>query len=111
MKDLDNAMENLRELEERENRGFSVNNGQKKALIGKVEQFYSKIGVVAITLSAELKVGDLIEIGSDDEAIRQRISSMQIEREDVEEASAGDSVGIKVKHPVEVNSNVYRIEA
>ncbi len=111
MKDLDNAMENLRELEERENRGFSVNNGQKKTLIGKVEQFYSKIGVVAITLSAELKVGDLIEIGSDDEAIRQRISSMQIEREDVEEASAGDSVGIKVKHPVEVNSNVYRIEA
>ena len=111
MKDLDNAMENLRELEERENRGFSVNNGQKKTLIGKVGQFYSKIGVVAITLSAELKVGDLIEIGSDDEAIRQRISSMQIEREDVEEASAGDSVGIKVKHPVEVNSNVYRIEA
>lgn len=110
MKDLDNAMENLRELEERENRGFSVNNGAKKALVGKVEQFYSKIGVVAITLTADLKVGDLIEIGSDDEAIRQRISSMQIEREDVEEASAGDSVGIKVKHPVEVNSDVYRIE-
>ena len=110
MKDLDNAMENLRALEERENRGFSVNNGPKKTLIGKVEQFYSKIGVVAITLSAKLKVGDLIEIGSDDEAIRQRISSMQIEREDVEEASAGESVGIKVKHPVEVNSNVYRIE-
>ena len=110
MKDLDNAMENLRELEERENRGFSVNSGPKKTLIGKVEQFYSKIGVVAITLTADLKVGDLIEIGSDEEAIRQRISSMQIEREDVETASAGESVGIKVKHPVEVNSDVYRIE-
>lgn len=110
MQDLDNAMENLRELEDREGRGFVVNAGVKKTLIGKVEQFYSKIGVVAITLSSGLKVGDIIEIGTDEEAVRQRISSMQIEREDVSEASAGESVGIKIKHPVEVNSDVYRIE-
>lgn len=109
MKDLDNAMRNLEELEARESGQVAPAASRSRKLIGKVEEFYGKIGVVGITLSSELKVGDIIEIGSEEEAVRQKVSSMQIDRKDIEEAYAGDSVGIKIKHPVEVNSDVYRI--
>jgi len=80
-----------------------------KTRIGSVELFFSKIGVAAIKLEAALKVGDIIEIGDDEEAIRQKVSSMQIDRKEVNEASGGDSVGIKVNHPVRKGSAVYKV--
>jgi translation initiation factor IF-2 len=42
--------------------------------------------------------------------VRQRVSSMQIERKDVGEANAGDSVGIKVDTHVPVGSKVYKLK-
>ena len=68
---------------------------ESKELIGTVEQFFDKISVVAITLHGSLKVGDIIEIGTEDESVRQKVASMQIDKNYVEEASSGDSVGIK----------------
>ncbi len=112
--DLDNVMDTLNSLEDREKREKDIGNREgtgsaARTEVGKVEHYYSKLGVVAIKLTGTLKVGDLIEIGGEEEAIRQRIASMQINREDVEEASAGQSIGIKVKYPVSVDSNVYRL--
>ena len=112
--DLDNVMDTLSSLEEREKRESGIGADERagstaKAVIGEVEHYYSKLGVAAIRLTGTLKAGDLIEIGSEDEEIRQRVASMQINREDVEEASAGQSIGIKVKHPVSAGSNVYRL--
>lgn len=78
-------------------------------IVGKVEQFYEKISVAAISLSAGLKVGDVIEIGDDEEAVRQRISSMQIERVDVPEAKEGDAIGVKLKYKVPIGSDVYKM--
>ncbi|MDE1846232.1 MAG: translation elongation factor-like protein [Candidatus Micrarchaeota archaeon] len=78
-------------------------------LIGSVEGFFSKINVVAIKLSGDLKVGDLIEIGDEESSVKQRISSMQIDRHDVQSASAGDSVGIKLNYKVSEGSSVYRV--
>lgn len=80
-----------------------------RILIGTVEQFFGKINVVAVKLSGKLSVGDIIEIGTEEEAIRQRVSSMQIDRQDVQEADDGDSVGIKTKYRVPIGSGVYRI--
>jgi translation initiation factor IF-2 len=111
MRDLDSAIENLEawEAKERGTSNKAVKSQSGKTRVGAVEQFFDRIGVVAITLSAGLKVGDIIEIGREDDAIRQRISSMQIHRKDVLEAYEGDSVGIKLKHPVDVGSDVYLI--
>ncbi|MGC8538178.1 MAG: translation elongation factor-like protein [Candidatus Micrarchaeia archaeon] len=81
---------------------------QSKELIGTVEQFFEKISVAAIRLQGSLKVGDIIEIGTEEEAVRQKVASMQIDRKDVEEAFAGDSVGIKSKYKVDIGSPVYR---
>ena len=87
-----------------------TNFARGKVLIGHVGQFFNKINVAALTLTHTLKVGDIIEIGNEEEAIRQKVYSMQIEKENVTEAKEGESVGIKVKHPVDVGSEVYRME-
>lgn len=56
-----------------------------------------------------MNVGDVIEIGTDDDAVRQKIISMQIDRQDIDSATDGDSVGIKLKYKVEEGSEVYKI--
>lgn len=81
-----------------------------KEHIGAVDQFFSKLGVAAIKLTGSLSAGDVIEIGTEDDAIRQRVESMQIDNENVESAAAGDDIGIKLKHVVKVGSDVYKVK-
>jgi hypothetical protein len=113
MEDLDNAMASLNAWESRESgvpsQTAQAPAGRGRVLVGTVDGFFKKINVAAVKLTGGLKVGDLIEIGSEDEAIRQRVLSMQIDREDISEASEGDDVGIKLNHDVPVGSEVYRI--
>lgn len=108
--DLDNALYSLDEWEAKE-RGETVvgSSSQKKIMIGSVEEVFSRINVAAIKLSGSLSVGDIIEIGTEDDAVRQKVSSMQINKTDVLEAFEGDSIGIKLSHPVEEGSAVYKI--
>ncbi len=107
--DLDSAMDSLNAMEERDSpRTDSVSAGRKEE-IGVVEDFFDKIGVVAINLAGTLSVGDVIEIGDDEEAVRQKVASMQINRENVESAGEGDSVGIKLKYRVNPGLSVYKI--
>ncbi|MDE1860680.1 MAG: hypothetical protein KGH72_03085 [Candidatus Micrarchaeota archaeon] len=111
MDDIDNTIESVEEWEAKQ-RGEVLPArpaAGSKVLVGTVEQFFDKINVAAITLRLGLKVGDTIEIVSGDDAIRQKVSSMQINREDVIEAGEGDDVGIKVNHPVSVGSDVYKV--
>ncbi|MEM3753564.1 MAG: hypothetical protein QXM58_00805 [Candidatus Micrarchaeaceae archaeon] len=109
MEDLDNVIDVLNEEEKREASPEVQGMRQNKILVGRVEHFYDKISVVAVRLEKPLKVGDIIEIGTDEEAVRQHITSMQINRRDVNEAGVGDDVGIKLKYRVEEGSNVYKI--
>lgn len=82
---------------------------KSKVLVGRVERYFSNINVVAITLLDPLKIGDVIEIDNEGEPIRLTVSSMQINREEVAEATKGDDVGIKVDEPVKEGSGVYKI--
>ena len=112
MDDIDSQVESVNEWEEKQRASSNpapATVQSNKVLVGTVEQFFDKISVVAISLTGELKVGDIIEIGNEEEAVRQRVFSMQIDREDVSEAQEGSSIGIKLKYPVPVGSEVYRI--
>ncbi len=111
MYDLDNAMDVLDTLEKKNDKKTEINNNiQNRVQIGTVEGYFSKINVVAIKLDSELNTGDLIEIGTEDESVRQRVSSMQIDRNDVYTAYSGDSVGIKLRYKVNEGEAVYKIE-
>ena len=84
-------------------------NGEEGKLIGNVSHYFSKIGVAVIDLSDSLKVGDTIRIIGGGTDFTQTIESMQSEHQNIEEAKAGDSIGIKVNQKVREDYKVYRI--
>jgi putative protease len=77
--------------------------------VGKVAHYYTKLGVGVIELSGTLKVGDKIRIKGATTDYEQDIESMQIEHEKVEEANAGQSIGLKVKEHVREHDKVYKL--
>lgn len=116
MESLDNLIDVIDSMEARDRERYSSTQNAPKTKeksgrehIGTVEHFFSKISVVAISLTSSLNVGDIIEIGTEEDAIRQKVSEMQIDRSDVYEAHAGSSIGIKTKHVVEPGSPVYKV--
>ncbi len=78
--------------------------------IGKVMSYFNHVDVAAVTLTDELKIGDKIHIKGHTTDFEQEVKSMQIDREEVEEAGEGDDVGIKVKERVRPNDVVYLVE-
>ena len=77
--------------------------------IGKITHYFSRINVGIIELSDSLKVGDKIHVKGHSEDFEQTIDSMQMEHASVDEANAGDSVGITVSNKVHENDAVYKI--
>ena len=78
--------------------------------IGKVRHYYTKLGVAVIELTDTLKVGDKIKIKGATSDFEQPVDSMQIEHENIEEATAGQSIGMKVKEHVREHDVVYKVE-
>ncbi len=79
-----------------------------KTEIGRVTNFYSKIGVAVIELSAPLSVGDRILFRGKNTNFEQIAESMQIEHKPVQMAEAGQSIGLKVKERVRPGDVVYK---
>lgn len=78
--------------------------------IGVVTHFFSKIGVAAIKLTGSLKIGDKIKIKGATTDFEQTVESMEINRQKIEEAKAGDEIGIKVIDRVREGDKVYKVE-
>ncbi|MCK4261487.1 translation elongation factor-like protein [bacterium] len=81
----------------------------KKEEIGKITHYFSHVGAGVIGLSAPLKVGDTIQIKGHTTDFTQKVDSMQIERESVQEGKKGDAVGVKMKDRVRQGDIVYKI--
>jgi putative protease len=78
--------------------------------IGKVFQFFAKVSVAAISItSGSIKCGDTIRIKGATTDFEQQIDSMEIDRQKVDSAGAGQSIGIKVKDRVRPNDKVYKV--
>jgi putative protease len=77
--------------------------------IGKVSNYFDHVKVAAIKLEGELSVGDTLRFVGGETDFEQTIDSMQIQREAVESAKAGDEIGIKVKEKVRKGYKVYKL--
>ncbi len=77
--------------------------------IGTVSDFFARPVVAAIELTAALKVGDKIHIKGHTTDLELTVDSMQIDNADVEEAKAGDSIGVKVSERVRKKDTVYKV--
>jgi len=82
----------------------------EKELVGHVIDYFAKIGVAAIDIeSGEIRIGDTLQFTGHTTDFSQEIESMQIDKEEVDTAKVGDSVGIKVKERVRGGDEVYKI--
>lgn len=81
-----------------------------KKLVGKISHYFSKIGVGVIELSDELKVGDRISIEGATTNVQQTVRTMQIEHAEVQNAGAGDAIGMKVDQRVREGDLVYKLD-
>jgi putative protease len=77
--------------------------------IGRVDDYFARVGVAGIGLTASLRVGDTIHIKGHTTDLQQVVSSMQIDRQDVEQAGAGASIGVKVSDRVRRGDHVYKV--
>jgi hypothetical protein len=78
-------------------------------LLGRVEDYFAHVNVMALKLLASVSVGDMIRIKGHTTDITQKVESMQIEHQPVQTASAGDSVGIKISDRARRTDVVYKI--
>jgi len=78
-------------------------------LLGRVEDYFAHVNVMALKLLAPVSVGNMIRIKGHTTDITQKVESMQIEHQPVQAASAGDSVGIKIADRARRTDVVYKI--
>lgn len=77
--------------------------------VGRVSDYFARVGVAGIELTGALKVGEVIHIKGHTTDLTQPVESMQIDRADVQEAGSGDSVGILVSERCRSGDLVYRV--
>jgi len=81
----------------------------EEKLIGKISHYFGGINVGIIELIDGLKVGETIHIKGASTDFEQPIDSMQIDRQDISEAKAGQAIGIKVAQKVKEGDQVFKI--
>jgi len=78
--------------------------------VGKVSIFFAKPSVAAVEItSGTIAIGDTIKIVGATTNFEQKIDSMEIDRKPIPSASAGQSVGIKVKERVRPHDKVFKM--
>ncbi len=78
--------------------------------IGRVEDYFAHIDVVAIEVTAEgIRVGDTLHFKGHTTDFTQKITSMEVDHKSVEEAPVGSDVGLKVKDRVRTHDHVFKV--
>lgn len=77
--------------------------------IGQVMDFFARPVVAGIDLTASVKVGDKIHIKGATTDMDLTVESMQADNVEVQEAKAGDAIGIKVPDRVRRGDRVYKV--
>jgi translation elongation factor EF-Tu-like GTPase len=77
--------------------------------IGKVSDFFARPVVAGIALTGAVKTGDTIRILGHTTDMEFTVDSMQIDNANVNEAKAGDLIGIKVPDRVRAGDTVYLV--
>jgi hypothetical protein len=76
--------------------------------IGTVSHYFSHVSVAAISLNAQLSVGERIHIRGHTTDLIQTVETMEIERQRVDRAGPGDDVAIGVGDHVREHDEIFR---
>ena len=79
--------------------------------IGTVTHYYSHLNVAVVQINkGTLKVGDTIHLKGNTTDFAQTVESMEYEHMHIDQAGAGQSVGIRVKDHVRGHDIVYLVK-
>jgi hypothetical protein len=76
--------------------------------VGTIRHFFSKINVAILDLTAPLTIGDHILIKGPSTDFEMTVDSMQIEHENIQQAQAGQSIGLRLINQAKERDIVYR---
>ncbi|HJQ93233.1 MAG TPA: hypothetical protein VJ874_02985 [Candidatus Thermoplasmatota archaeon] len=76
---------------------------------GKVEHYYPKVQAAAVKLSKKVKVGDEVHIVGHGDDFKEKVTSLQLDREPIQEGQPGQSVGLWVKERVHEGDDVLLV--
>jgi putative protease len=79
-------------------------------LLGYVEDYFAKIGVIALTLQGPLALGQRIQVLGHTTNLEQAVDSMQIDHAPVTQADKKNAVGIKVIGRARRGDHVYLLK-
>ncbi|MFA5029588.1 MAG: hypothetical protein WC518_02425 [Patescibacteria group bacterium] len=78
--------------------------------IGRITHYFGKIGVGVIELTdGDLSVGETIKVKTHAGEFEQTVTSMQIDHQEVANASKGQSFGLKVDQLVKEGDEVLKV--
>lgn len=78
--------------------------------VGIIVKFFAKPSVAAIEMkSGSIKIGDELRFKGHTTDFTEQITSMEVDNQPVDEAKAGDLIGIKVKERVRENDMVFKV--
>lgn len=80
-----------------------------EAEIGHVTHYFNKINVAVLAVTKELKVGDTIHILGHITDFTQKVTSMQIDHNNVDSVKKGDDFAMKVIEPVREQDVLYKV--
>jgi len=77
--------------------------------VGKVTHYFDRLGVAVVELDADLAVGDTIRFErGGEELFQQEVSSMQIDKKEIELAKKGQEVGLKTIQEVKEGAEIFK---
>lgn len=78
--------------------------------VGRIVKFFTKPSVAAIEVTGgTIKPGDTLKFKGHTTDFTDQVGRIEIDNQAVEEAKAGDLVGIKVAERVRENDTVYKV--
>jgi len=82
----------------------------EEELVGVVEKFFAQPGVAAVKVTrGTIKKGDTLRYIGHTTNFTDQVASMQVNNQPVEEAKAGDFIGVIVKERVRESDKVYKV--
>ena len=78
--------------------------------VGVVTHYFSGIHVAAVKLSDRLKLGDTIRIKGNRTDFQQIVESMQKDKKAINQAEAGEEIGILVLDKVREGDKIYVVD-
>jgi len=95
--------------DERRKRVLLTERDKNEKPIGRVIQYFDRLGVAGIELTDPLRVGDVIHIRGRTTDFIQPAESIELDRQRVNQAPAGAQIGLLVDQRTRVGDEVYKV--